>query len=320
MSDLLKVRVARKTAEAGDICSFDLVPLPGQSLPPFTPGAHIDVTTPSGLVRQYSLCGDSAQRDFYRIGVLREAAGRGGSRAMHEHLQEGDLLSISVPRNHFPLVSGAAPSFLIAGGIGITPLLAMALDLARTGRPFSLHYCTRSLARTAFMELLRSPALADRTWLHHDDAPAPQRFDMRRTLSQADPGSHLYVCGPAGFIQAVLESARALGWPEERLHREFFSAAPTQGGVDGPFEVVVASSGRVIAVPADTTVVAALASVGIHVATSCEQGVCGTCLTRVLDGVPEHRDLFLTPDEQAAGDQFTPCCSRSRSARLVLDL
>lgn len=166
MSDTLQVRVARKAMEADDICSFHLVPLPGQSLPPFTPGAHIDVIIPGRLVRQYSLCGDSAHRDLYRIGVLLEVEGRGGSRAMHEQVREGDLLSISAPRNHFPLASAAAPSLLIGGGIGITPLLAMALELARSHRAFALHYCTRSLMRTAFTELLRSPALVGRTALY----------------------------------------------------------------------------------------------------------------------------------------------------------
>ena len=155
---------------------------------------------------------------------------------------------------------------------------------------------------------------------HHDDGAPDQRLDIAALLAERPAGRHLYVCGPKGFMDAVLGTARAQGWPESQLHYEFFSAdvAPVAG--DGAFEVQLASSGRIVVVPADRSVVQALAEAGVTVATSCEQGVCGTCLTRVIEGEPEHRDLYLTPEEQAAGDQFLPCCSRSRSARLVLDL
>jgi vanillate O-demethylase ferredoxin subunit len=322
MTGTLQVQVARKTQEAEDICGFELVALPGQQLPPYTAGAHIDVPVPGGQVRQYSLCGDPAVPGSYRIAVLREANGRGGSRAMHDQVQAGDQLAIGAPKNHFGLHADAAPSLLLAGGIGITPLLAMALTLARAQRPFALHYCTRNAARTALREALASPALDGKVHLHHDDGPAAQRFDLPATLAQAPAGAHLYVCGPAGFIQAVLDRARAIGWPEERLHREFFAApvAAEAAGTQSAFEVVIHSTGQVVPVGPDTTVVAALAAVGIEVMTSCEQGVCGTCVTRVREGVPDHRDAFFTPQEQAAGDQFTPCCSRALSARLVLDL
>nr|HPG81622.1 iron-sulfur cluster-binding domain-containing protein [Piscinibacter sp.] len=163
-------------------------------------------------------------------------------------------------------------------------------------------------------------AFAPRVQFHHDDGVPDQRLDIAALLAEPPAGRHLYVCGPKGFMDAVLGAARAQGWPESQLHYEFFSAdvAPVAG--DASFEVQLASSGRIVVVPADRSIVQALAEAGVTVATSCEQGVCGTCLTRVIEGEPEHRDLYLTPEEQAAGDQFLPCCSRSRSARLVIDL
>lgn len=313
------VRIARKVVEAVDICSFELVDVDGGALPAFSAGSHIDVHVPGGFVRQYSLCNDPDERHRYLIAVLRDAASRGGSAAMHT-LEEGQVIRIGDPRNHFPLVADAKHSLLLAGGIGVTPILCMAERLAHADVTFEMHYCTRSRERTAFVDRIGAGSFADRVHLHHDDGPLAQRFDAARVLATAEDVTHLYVCGPTGFMNAVLEAARAAGWPDERLHREYFAATPHDTCGDGAFEVQIASSGAVIPVPAGWTAVAALAAHGVVVPTSCEQGVCGTCLTRVLDGTPDHRDMYLTPDEQARGAQFTPCCSRARSARLVLDL
>ncbi|HET9821592.1 MAG TPA: PDR/VanB family oxidoreductase [Burkholderiaceae bacterium] len=317
----LRVRVARKTTEALGICSFELVRADGGPLPAFSAGSHIDVHVPGGPVRQYSLCNDPTESHRYLIGVLKDAASRGGSQAMHERVREGDELDIGVPRNHFALAHEARRHLLLAGGIGITPILCMAERLAVTGASFAMHYCTRSRAHTAFLDRIATAPYAPRVTHHFDDGPADGRLDIGALLA-ATPraGTHVYVCGPKGFMDAVLGAARAAGWPEAQLHHEFFAAEPVSHAGDGGFEVQLASSGRVIPVAADQTVVQALAAAGVEVMTSCEQGVCGTCLTRVLEGVPEHRDLYLTPEEQAANDQFTPCCSRARSARLVLDL
>lgn len=318
---VLPVRVARKAVEALDICSFELVAADDQPLPAFSAGAHLDVQVPGGLTRQYSLCNAPHETHRYLIGVLRDAASRGGSAAMHDRVREGDVLTIGAPKNHFPLAPQARRHLLLAGGIGITPILCMAEQLAASGADFALHYSTRSRERTAFHDRLRASAFAERVAFHFDDGEAAQRLDLAALLAAPQAGTHLYVCGPRGYIDAVLAGARAHGWPEAQLHREYFAggdAAPAAG--DTAFEVQLASTGRVIAVPADRTVVQALAAAGVEVQTSCEQGVCGTCLTRVLAGTPEHRDLYLTPEEQAANDQFTPCCSRARSARLVLDL
>ena len=316
----LRVQVARKAVEAEDICTFELTRVDGAPLPAFSAGSHIDVQLPGGLTRQYSLCNDPGESHRYLIGVLRDPASRGGSRTLHDTVQAGDVLQISPPKNHFALAHDARRHLLLAGGIGVTPILCMAERLAQMGAAFEMHYCTRSPARTAFRERIRGAAFADRVHFHFDDGDAAQKLNLAALLGTPREGEHVYVCGPKGFMDAVLGTARAAGWPEPRLHYEFFGAelAPSDG--DAGFEVQLASSGRVIPVAKSQTVVQALAAAGVVVPTSCEQGVCGTCLTRVLEGECEHKDLYLTPEEQAANDQFLPCCSRARSARLVLDL
>lgn len=316
----LSVRVLRKELAALDICTFEMVDVNGGPLPAFSAGSHVDVQLPGGLTRQYSLCNDPKETHRYLIGVLRDAASRGGSSAMHDQVAVGQVLQISAPKNHFPLAHDARRSLLLAGGIGVTPILCMTERLAITGADFEMHYCARSRARMAFRERISASEFAHRVQFHFDDGDAQQKLDIERLLAAPQDGLHLYVCGPKGFMDAVLNAARRLGWQESRLHYEFFSAAVASSDRDASFEVKLASSGRIIVVPGGKTVTQALSEAGIEVQTACEQGVCGTCLTRVLEGVPEHKDLYLTPEEQAANDQFTPCCSRSKSAMLVLDL
>ncbi|ABE31846.1 2Fe-2S iron-sulfur cluster binding domain protein [Paraburkholderia xenovorans LB400] len=314
----LRVRVVRKEALTKDIVLIELASVDGQPLPTFTAGAHIDVQLPGGLTRQYSLCDTAAET--YQIAVLKEPQGRGGSVAMHDLVHAGSELVVGTPRNLFELSASAQSSLLLAGGIGITPLLCMAQSLATARRPFSLHYCTRSAEATAFRGALAAAPYAAQVHHHYDDGTPEQKLDLPALLSCPQPGMHLYTCGPSGFMDAVLAAARASGWPESQLHYEFFKAEPPQSENDGSFEVQVASTGEVIPVAADETVLMALAAHGIELPASCEQGVCGTCLTRVLGGEPDHRDMYLTPEEQAQNDQFLPCCSRSKSARLVLDI
>lgn len=318
MTNELMLRVTRRVEEADGVCSFELVPQDDRTLPAFAAGAHIDVHVAPGLVRQYSLSNDPAERHRYRIAVLREPASRGGSAGMHDSVRTGDILRVSAPRNHFPLAD-APHSLLLAGGIGVTPILAMARALHAQDRDFEMHYCGRSASRMAFLGELASAAFASRVVLHADDVPQ-QKFDAQRVLSPPAGDTHLYVCGPNGFMDHVLETARRLGWPETRLHREYFAGVATALATDGSFEVRVASTGLRCQVPAGQTVTEALAAHGVEVPTSCEAGVCGTCLTRVLEGTPDHRDSFLTDAEHAANDQFTPCCSRALSPLLVLDL
>jgi vanillate O-demethylase ferredoxin subunit len=316
----LQVRVARKAVEAQDIVTLELVATNGQALPAFSAGSHVDVQLPNGITRQYSLCNDPQETHRYQIGVLRDAASRGGSAAVHDLLKEGDVLTISAPRNHFGLAHEAQKHLLLAGGIGVTPILCMAERLANTGADFAMHYATRAPERTAFRQRIAASAFASRVQFHYDNGDAAQKLDLQKLLSQPQAGTHLYVCGPKGFMDAVLGTARAAGWPEAQIHYEFFGAEVAKSDSDASFEIKLASSGRIVMVPKDQTAVQALAAAGVDIMISCEQGVCGTCLTRVLEGVPDHKDSYLTPEEQAANDQFTPCCSRSKTPVLVLDL
>ena len=318
--------VAKTWREAADVQCFELADPEGRELPPFTAGAHVDIEIAPGLVRQYSLCNDPRRRDRYQIAVLREAASRGGSAALIGRVEAGQTLKVSEPRNHFALEPSARKTVLVAGGIGITPILCMAERLAHIGAPFELHYAARAADRAAFLQRIEASAFADKTRLYFSEGPDARgrgaaRLDLEAVLADPVPGAHLYVCGPARLIEAALAVAKARGWPSSRVHREFF--APPEGEAQGPaeaFEIEIASSGQVLVVPADRTATQVLAEHGVEVATSCEQGVCGTCVTRVLEGVPDHRDFYLTADEQAANDQITLCCSRAKTKRLVLDL
>ena len=316
---MIEVIIRAMRLEAEGILGLELVAADGASLPPFEAGAHIDLYLPNGLIRQYSLCNDPRERHRYRIAVLRDAASRGGSQAVHELLRIGQHLSISAPRNLFVLDEQAPRSLLLAGGIGITPLLSMAWRLHALGADFELHQCVRSGKLAAFAERLSSAPFAAHTHLHRDDGDAAQKLDLPALLAAEPAGSQLYVCGPNGFMEYVLETARAQGWAEERLHREYFAAPEAESG-GGAFTLRIASSGLELQVPEDRTALEVLEAAGFDIPVSCGQGICGTCLTRVVDGQPEHRDLFLSDEEKAQNDQFTPCCSRARSACLVLDL
>jgi vanillate O-demethylase ferredoxin subunit len=315
----IQVRVARKSREAEAICSYELVREDGAPLPPFEAGAHVDVHLPGKLVRQYSLCNAPGETHRYLISVLRDAASRGGSQTIHEQIDTGAVLQISEPRNHFPLVE-ARRTLLLAGGIGVTPILAMAEALSSRGAAFEMHYCARSPERAAFRERIGASSFAPQVHFHYDSGDASQKLDLSQLLAAPRPGTHLYVCGPQGFIDHVLGTARALGWPAAQLHVEYFGAVAADPSGDRPFDVRLASSGKVVTIPAGKTVIEVLAGQGVEIPYSCEQGVCGTCLTRVLEGVPDHRDMYMTEEEQAANDQFTPCCSRAKTPVLVLDL
>ncbi len=319
MSDqMLRVRIAERREAAEDIIVLDLVAVDGAVLPPFEPGAHLDVEVGPDLVRQYSLCGDPARGDRYRLGVLLDPASRGGSSAMHARFHTGEHIRISAPRNNFPLAPGAASAVLLGGGIGITPLLAMAHRLHATGLPFTLHYCARSRAKAAFLDELAAAPYAASVHLHFDDGDPGQRLDPARDLPVPGAEAHLYLCGPTGFMDWVIASAAKLGFPEDRVHKEYFGAEVVSDG--DAFEVELARRGKTVAVAAGQSIVAALRSVGVRVEVSCEQGVCGTCLCDVLEGVPDHRDSYLTDDEKAGNDQIMLCCSRAKTPRLVLDL
>jgi vanillate O-demethylase ferredoxin subunit len=313
------LRVNAITVEADDIRSYELVDPEGIELLPFTAGSHVDVVPPGGETRQYSLCNDPRERHRYLIAVLREPAGRGGSLLMHERVAVGDLLQVSAPRNHFPLHEDGERHLLIAGGIGITPLLAMAHRLHAIGAEFALHYCTRSPERTAFQTELARYGDGARVRFHHDGGNPADGLDVKALLADVVPGTHVYYCGPTGLMAAV-KSATA-HWPSAQIHFEYF-AAPAQpdasaADADAPFEVEIASTGAVYRIPEGHTILSVLAASGMSLDSSCEAGICGTCQTRYLSGAPDHRDYVLTDDDRA---HYVMICVSRATGRLVLDL
>ncbi len=319
-NNLLTVKVTKKTIEAERIVSFELVSPNGDDLPPFTAGSHIDVHIAGDYIRQYSLCNAPHERHRYLLGVLKETNGSGGSAAMHDQVKEGDLLQISVPRNSFHLDDNSEFSLLLAGGIGVTPIMSMARHLAKLGKPFKMHYCARSFESCAFYTELNTPGYKDQVTFHFDDRSEDQKLDLVNLLATRPEGANLYVCGPKGFMEAVIGNAER-AWPADTIHREYFSADPQAGHDDDEsFQVKIQSTGEIYDIPEDKSLVDALFEYGIKIPVSCEQGICGTCITGVLEGIPDHRDAILSDEEHTANDQMTACCSRSKSKLLVLDL
>jgi vanillate O-demethylase ferredoxin subunit len=322
VTESISMRVERVWDEAEEIRAFELRLADGGALPPVEAGSHIDLHLAPGLIRQYSLCNEPGETEHYIIAVKREGEGRGGSRHLHERVRAGDLIKVVGPRNNFPLNPVAVRSVLLAGGIGVTPLLSMARQLAAAGASFQLEYFTRSLPHTAFREALTTPPLARHAALHPGLELPQLDLRLRELLGRRMEGAHLYICGPLPFMDLARGIAARFNWPPEAVHFEYFKAEPSvgTGDVAERFTVELSKTGGSYDVPSDRTIVQVLLDHGIEVPVSCEQGVCGTCVTRVLEGEPDHRDMYLTDSERAAGDQITPCVSRSRSKRLVLDL
>ncbi|GAA3394512.1 PDR/VanB family oxidoreductase [Streptomyces roseoviridis] len=316
--------VRRMTWEADDVLSVELVSPDGKPLPDWAAGAHIDLYA-GDQVRQYSLCGDPAETSAYRVAVLKAPDSRGGSAFVHDRLRPGATVTVRGPRNHFALADAASYVFL-AGGIGVTPLLAQAREAQLRGKPWQLWYAGRSRASMAFGDELA--ALAAHTGsgtgtgtveLHPKDERG--RMDLRQVLGRLPEGAHVYCCGPQALMDGALEVCRELGIAD-RLHVERFSgvAAPAPEGGETSFEVECVRSGQTVTVGPDESIVDVLDDAGIYVDASCREGVCGTCETGVLDGVPDHRDSLLSPAEQEAGDVMMICVSRCASKRLVLDI
>lgn len=317
---MLQVRVLNKSNEAVDIQSLELASVDGSALPPFTPGAHIDVHVTPSIIRQYSLLNGPAETAVYRIAVKLEPQSRGGSRRVHDDIQVGQVITIGAPRNNFPLHADAPFSLLLAGGIGITPILGMARHLQAQGRPFALHYFTRAREHTAFRALLADPGMAAAVQIHEGAGPPQVENSLKEILGARREGAHLYMCGPRPFMDLVAVLS-APAWPADTVHREDFSADPAALMREGDaFKVTLARSGITYEIPAGESIVDVLARHGIEVNVSCQQGICGTCLTAVLEGTPDHRDMYLTDDEKEEGKQMTPCISRSKTPLLVLDL
>lgn len=316
-----KVRVDALCEEAHGVRSFSVSRLDGMPFDVYEPGAHIDVTSPSGVTRQYSLCGDPARRESHLFAVKKEAQSRGGSRSLHDEVRVGSELSIGAPRNLFRLEESASEHILIGAGIGITPLLSMAYRLVAIGAPFTLHYFARSQTHAAFLPLLARAPFDKHVKLHFGVEREDLPDELDASLRDADKGAHVYTCGPAPFMDVVVETAQKR-LPADAIHLERFKAEP-QAQTDSlldTFDVQLASSGKTVRVDASTSIVDALASIGIEVDTSCGEGVCGTCMVDVVSGEPEHRDHCLSKAERASNSVICCCVSRSRSPVLVLDL
>lgn len=316
MTAVLDLVVADTTEVAEDIRAFRLVPADGAPLPPFTPGAHVVLrgrrADGAPAARAYSLVGDPADRAAYSVAVLRK--GEHGVSAWLHAQASGTRLQVEAPRNDFPLAE-AAEHVLVAGGIGITPILAMARGLAASGAAFAVHYAARSPARMAFREEMRAIAGARlTTW----PGSAGARLDIPAAIGSWQAGRHLYVCGPRGMIEATRAAARAHGWPVAAVHFETFGAATISR--ERGFTVELARSRKCVEIAPGQSILERLFAVGVMPSFDCRRGECGACLTRVMAGEPDHRDTCLTEAERAAGEFMAVCVSRSRSDRLVLDL
>jgi len=311
---VITLEVAAVTREAEDVVSLELRAPYGDPLPGWTPGAHVDLILGNGIERQYSLCGDPATPGSWRVAVLREPAGRGGSAYVHDELRAGARVDVRGPRNHFPLLAGEEFR-MIAGGIGITPLLAMVQELEATGASWRMLYGGRRRASMAFLD--RLARYGDKVECRPQDEFG--LLDLEGFLDGLTAGTRVYACGPEPLIEAV--EALSGAWPEGVLNVERFH--PKDGALDGPdvaFTVVCATSGIEVEVPAGTSIVDVLGENGIDVPTSCREGTCGTCETVVLEGIPDHRDSILTPAEQEGNDIMMVCCGRAKTPTLVLDL
>lgn len=313
---LLRVRVDAKWRAAEGVAAFALAPL-SVVLPTAQPGAHIDVHLPDGSVRQYSVVNAPGEDDRYIIGVKREPESRGGSECLHDVVREGDVLAVSEPRNNFPLRRDADRTLLIAGGIGVTPLLAMAQALRHHGLGHELHYFGQSEEHLAFPERLAH--LGDAVRRHCGLDPLRTRDELARVLGAHEPGKQVYACGPGPMIEAVRELSAAAGWPVEKVHFEYFRNT-REIDKSSTFEVALARSCLTVEVGPGQTVLEAIRRAGVELPSSCEQGACGTCLATVVEGTPVHQDVYLNEVERASGESIVTCVSRCSSPRLVLDL
>ncbi|WP_407180734.1 PDR/VanB family oxidoreductase [Bradyrhizobium sp. STM 3562] len=315
----MQLRVKRISLEAETINSYELVSPAGEDLAPFTAGCHIDLHLSNGMIRSYSLLNEQSETKRYVIAVNRETAGRGGSKFIHETVRVGDIITVSQPRNNFALHENATHSVLIAGGIGITPLLSMIRRLQSLGRSWELFYAARTRVSAAFVDELSAIRPDAGRFLHvnFDREPSGRMFDLSAIVKAAPWDAHLYCCGPVPMLEAF--EAAAASRPADHVHVEYFKARE-KPALAGGFEVQLARSKRTIKVEAGKTILDALLDAGIAASYACTEGVCGTCETRVIEGIPDHRDLFLSKEEQAANRTIMICCSGSKSPTLVLDL
>ena len=310
---IMRMRVTETRDEQGDVKAMVFRHPLREQLPAWTPGAHVDLRLADGKIRQYSLCGDPADRSHYRVAVKREPSGRGGSALIHQTLTSGSEVHVSAPRNNFPLAPDAARHVLVAGGIGITPFISMARHLAQHGKDFALHYCSRPFPAPLADEL--SAICGDRLHLYSPNAPVPSRIEPGVLFENVEEGTHIYCCGSQRLMDGVKEATGH--WPESNIHFEAFQAALDENFTPEPFDIRIASTGQILTVPADKTALCVLRDAGFALPSSCELGVCGSCECGYQDGVVIHRDQVLKND--ARQDRMMLCVSRAR-VNVTLDL
>lgn len=315
----MKLRVSRIRDESQGVRSFELRDPDGDPLPAFTAGAHLMLLLPieggAPLERRYSIASDPTDSGRYEIAVLLDPESRGGSRYMHEVVSEGDELDVSPAPNAFRLAQRAQHSILIAGGIGITPILAMLRALTSSGGHVEVHYAASSAQRFAYRAVVEELAGEGATFYPGGRA-AETGMDLRQVLASPREGTHVYACGPRGMIEAIRGISEEVGWPPTQIHFESFANGARPG--DGPVSVALARSGMTVDVPADVSILSAMIDAGVWASYQCERGECGTCVATVLEGAPDHRDVCLTPKDRE--QYMCPCVSRAKGERLVLDL
>lgn len=311
----MPLRVTRNDKIADGIHLLEFRDPGGRSLPEFSAGAHIGVRVPNGLLRKYSLCNDPAERDRYQVAVKRESNGRGGSCSLIDDTKAGDELAVIAPVNDFGLPPRAQDFLFIAGGIGVTPFMAMIREIMAQGKRFRLFYCSRSPETTAFRDELGAPEFKDSVIIHYDQGDVSRSLDLRPILAERKNREHLYCCGPRPLMEAV--RAMTDHWSPTAVHFEAFSEAETHKAGDKPFKVKLARSGAVIEVPTDKTILEVLREHGLDVPSSCETGTCGTCRTKMLAGEADHRDLVLAEHERK--DTIMICVSRARTDEISID-
>jgi phthalate 4,5-dioxygenase reductase subunit len=311
----MKLRVTRNDTIADGINLFEFRDAGGSELPQFSAGAHITIHVPNGMLRKYSLCSDPAERDRYQVAVKREVNGRGGSCSLIDDVKAGDELAVVAPVNDFGLPRRAQDFLFIAGGIGVTPMVAMIRQVMAEGKRFRLYYCTRSPETTAFREELSAPQFKDMVTIHYDQGDPSRSLDLRPILAERKNREHLYCCGPRPLMEAV--RAMTDHWSPTAVHFEAFSEAETHKPDDKPFKVRLARSGTVLDVSTSMTILEVLREHGLEVPSSCETGTCGTCRTRLLAGEADHRDLVLAEHERK--DTIMICVSRARGDEITID-
>jgi phthalate 4,5-dioxygenase reductase subunit len=312
---MMPLRVTRNEAIADGINLIEFRDRTDQPLPQFSAGAHITIRVPNGLLRKYSLCNDPAERDRYQVAVKREANGRGGSSNLVDTVKAGDELMAVPPVNDFGLPPRAQDFLFIAGGIGITPIMAMIQEVQKQGKRFRLFYCTRSPETTAFADELSKPEFEGKVIIHHDQGDPACALDLKPILAERKNREHLYCCGPRPLMEAVRHLTDH--WSSTAVHFEAFSEAETHKAGDKPFKVRLARSGRLLDVPVTKTILEVLRENGLEVPSSCETGTCGTCRTKLMAGVADHRDLVLADHER--GDTIMICVSRALSDEITID-